>query len=278
MAGDGEGAMSRDGMTPQREEALLAAMLRYQVGVDPNVVGPVLDLAAVGLVNDAWRNSPVENWHAGHGPLDDGAMLRVNAHTTWRVRELVRRWRAEVGVAPDADVDALDELDLDEVDWLAVRIFRWLTHPTRRLPIGATLSDVAGASLDEFVDHVDGVLGAFAASAEARGIRHAVWRAAAHGGLACRHWWGTPTWPALVDRFVTALDGPSDPHWGPDGAWRARLPAAPAQVADRILLRRTLLQQPWALKADAATWLVGAGIGSLRDRLPALPDDLELPE
>lgn len=42
----------------------------------------VLDLAAVGIVNSAWRNSPAEDWHA-QGRLDDGDMLRINAHNTW---------------------------------------------------------------------------------------------------------------------------------------------------------------------------------------------------
>ena len=57
----------RDEISPQREAALLEAMLRYQIGIDPGRVGPVLDLAAVGIVNSAWRNSPVEDWHAGDG-------------------------------------------------------------------------------------------------------------------------------------------------------------------------------------------------------------------
>ncbi|MDU0291481.1 hypothetical protein [Saccharothrix longispora] len=40
-------------------------MLRHQLGIDPHHVGAVLDVAAVGLVNSAWRNSPMEDWPAG---------------------------------------------------------------------------------------------------------------------------------------------------------------------------------------------------------------------
>jgi hypothetical protein len=40
----------RDEISPQREEALLEAVLRYQMGIDPDRLGPVLDLAAVGIV------------------------------------------------------------------------------------------------------------------------------------------------------------------------------------------------------------------------------------
>lgn len=67
----------REEISPQREEALLEAVLRNRVGIDPDRLGPVLDLAAVGIVNSGWRNSPVEDWHAGDGPLSDGDMLRV---------------------------------------------------------------------------------------------------------------------------------------------------------------------------------------------------------
>ncbi|GAB3002926.1 hypothetical protein [Saccharothrix stipae] len=77
-----EGAARQGELTAGQEENLVEAMLRHQVGIDPDHVGAVLDLAAVGLVNSAWRNSPVEDWHAGDGPLSDGDMLRINAHTT----------------------------------------------------------------------------------------------------------------------------------------------------------------------------------------------------
>ena len=72
-----------DPISPEREQALLDAILRHQVGIDPHDAAVVLDLAAVGIVNNAWRNSPVEDWHA-QGRLDDGDMLRINAHSTWR--------------------------------------------------------------------------------------------------------------------------------------------------------------------------------------------------
>src|SRR5215472_7439314 len=48
------------------------------------MLGPVLDLAAIGLVNGAWRNTCVGTWHV-QGRMRDGDMLRVNSHTTWQV-------------------------------------------------------------------------------------------------------------------------------------------------------------------------------------------------
>ncbi|MFE9205414.1 hypothetical protein [Micromonospora sp. NPDC007230] len=260
-----------DALTPQQESEFVRAMLAHQVGIDPDRVGPVLDLAAVGVVNNAWRNSPVEDWHAGDGPLSDGDMLRINSHTCWRVRQIIRRWRREVGPAADADAGRLDGVGVDDWDWLAVRIWRWLVNPQRLLPGGSRLVEIAGDDLADFSDHVADVLGGWAAAAEERGGRHAAWRTAAHGGLACRHWWGTPTWPSLVDDFVTALDEPSHPHWGPNGQRRQRLRPEPAQVADRRVLRRTLLREPWALQPAAAQWVVAAGIGYLQPGIPPLP-------
>ena len=36
-------------------------VLRDKVGIDPRRLAPVLDLAALGLVNMAWRNTVVED-------------------------------------------------------------------------------------------------------------------------------------------------------------------------------------------------------------------------
>jgi hypothetical protein len=70
---------------------------------------------------------------------------------------------------------ALDGLDTDDVDRLAVRIFRWLVNPSRRLPTGVTVADLAGDDLGEFTGHVDGTLGGFAATAGRRGPRFALY-------------------------------------------------------------------------------------------------------
>jgi len=260
-----------DELTPPEEQALTEAILRHQIGIDPHQLRAVLDLAAVGVVNSAWRNSPVEDWHAGGGPLDDGDMLRINAHTTWRVRQIMRRWRREEGIAPRAMTDALDALTVAEVDWLTERIFRWMTNRTRLLPTGTALQDLAGDGYDEFRDHAGRVLGNLAATAEQRGAQYALWRTAAHGGLACPHWWGTPTWPGIVDAFLRALDDPTHRHWGTDGRWRTSLDPQPPQVANRDGLQGMLLQRPWDLDAVAARWIVAAGIGYLQHPFPSLP-------
>jgi hypothetical protein len=125
------------------------------------------------------------------------------------------------------------------------RIYQWIVNPGRRLPTGMTLLDLARGNLPQLENDADEALTAFVYQAEDRGVGFAFRRAAAHGGLACRHWWGHPSWPDLVDRFIQALDDPADPHWGDNGEFRVRLPAEPAAVQERDSLRRKLLQQPW---------------------------------
>jgi hypothetical protein len=51
-------------------------VLREQIGVDPSNLSVVLNLAAVGITNGTWRNSPLEDWH-GEGRIHDGGMLRT---------------------------------------------------------------------------------------------------------------------------------------------------------------------------------------------------------
>jgi len=68
-------AQRRSELTVDHQENPLEVILRHQVGIDSHHVGAVLDVAVVGVVNSAWRNSPVENWHAGNGPLSGGDML-----------------------------------------------------------------------------------------------------------------------------------------------------------------------------------------------------------
>jgi len=223
------------------------------------MLGPVLDLAAIGLVNGAWRNTCVEGWHV-EGRMRDGDMLRVNSHTTWRVRQLVRRWMREIGLEAADPTSALEGTAADDVWWLVRRLYQWLVNPSRELPTGVTLAQLAGDGLPEYQADADDSLRTFGVQAEDHGVRFGFARTAAHGALACSHWWGHPHWPIGVERFMKALDNPADDHWGPRGEHRTALSAAPPDVGDRAYLRRLLLSRPWDLSTDAAQWLVRAGI------------------
>jgi hypothetical protein len=55
--------------------------------VDQNVV---LDLAAVAIARLAWRDSPVEDWHAAPASrICDADLMRATVNVTRRVRELL---------------------------------------------------------------------------------------------------------------------------------------------------------------------------------------------
>jgi hypothetical protein len=256
---------------PEPDSAGIARVLREQIGVDPSNPSVVLNLAAIGITNGTWRNSPLEDWH-GEGRICDGGMLRVNVATTKLVREVLTDHLGEIvgdeGVALTA-IEDLADLEADFSDELFVSIFERLVDPVRVLPDGRTLRQLAGEDLDELVDHMDRALGAIAASAERHGLDFALLRAAAHGGLACSHWWGTPWWPDIVTEFLARLEDPDHPHWGKDRARYARLPTQPAEVVDRRQLRRLLVDAPEALSAEGAAYCVAAGIGFIHEPIRA---------
>jgi hypothetical protein len=120
------------GLSPQGEDEFIVEILRDQVGIDPRSLRAVLRLTALGLVNSAWRNTHVEDWHS-EGRLHDGDMLRISSHTSWRLDQLLRRWRVQMGIAPDAPAHSLDEIGFDDFRWLGGRIYQWIVNPSRRL-------------------------------------------------------------------------------------------------------------------------------------------------
>ena len=57
---------------------------------------------------------------------------------------------------------------------------------------------LAGDDLPEYEADADDTLSAFGGQAEDRGVRFGFARTAAHGALACSHWWGHPYWAIRV--------------------------------------------------------------------------------
>jgi hypothetical protein len=253
------------------DPARIPVLLRQEVGVDPNDAGVILNLAAIGITNGAWRNSQVEDWH-GDGRIYDGGMLRTNVATTKLVRGVVDDYLGEV-FDDEGNIlfttEDLADLEGDLSDELFLDIFERLSDPERVLPDGRTLRRLAGKDLDGLVDHMDKALGAIATSVERHGLDFALQRAAAHGGLACSRWWGTPWWPDIVGEFLARLDNPLHRHWGEAGERHARLPAQPPEVADRRLLRALLLESPEELSEEGAEFCVAAGIGYISEPIRA---------
>jgi hypothetical protein len=255
----------------ESDPARIPVLLRQEVGVDPNDAAVILNLAAIGITNGAWRNSQVEDWH-GDGRIYDGGMLRTNVATTKLVREALDDHLGDV-FDDEGDVlfatEDFADLDSDLSNELFLDIFERLSDPERLLPDRRTLRQLAGEDLDRLVDHMDRTLGGIAASAERHGLDFALQRAAVHGGLACTRWWGTPWWPDIVAEFLARLDNPQHRHWGEAGERYARLPAQPPEVADRRLLRALLLEAPEELSEEGAEFCVDAGIGYISEPIRA---------
>ncbi|MFJ9176564.1 hypothetical protein [Streptomyces sp. NPDC102360] len=208
--------------TLEQELTAISEVLARYGGTDPDDLGAVITLAALGLTNGAWRNTCVEDWHAGSGPLTDGDMLRINAATSRGVRQRMLGWtrECELGAEAGSRTDTLSRVYPEDLLPLMERLYRWLVRPDRMLPTGTTLGELAGAcggDLAEYEDCADRALSGFLTGAEERGVAYAFLRAAAHGAGACRHWWGHPDWPRRVGAFRDAMGDPGHPHWGADG-------------------------------------------------------------
>jgi hypothetical protein len=258
-------------MDLQPDPTMIRAFLRQEVGIDPNEAAVVLDLASIGITNGARRNSPLEDWHS-QGRIHDGGMLRTNVAMTKLVLGVFADYLGQDLDDEEGIITATEdfaELDSDFTDELFMALFERLSDPDRVLPDGRTLLQLAGEDLDELTDHMDTAIGGIAASAERDGLDFALQRAAAHGGLACRHWWGTPWWPDIVAEFLARLDNPRHPHWGETGDFYTRLPAQPPEVADRPRLRALLLDSPELLSDAGAEFCVAAGIGYVSEPIQA---------
>jgi hypothetical protein len=59
---DSEEVATTIGRGPDR--AGIVTVLREHIGIEPSDPAMVLKLAAIGITNGTWRNSPLEDWHA----------------------------------------------------------------------------------------------------------------------------------------------------------------------------------------------------------------------
>ncbi|MBB5157412.1 hypothetical protein [Saccharopolyspora phatthalungensis] len=251
-------------------------------------VRELVDLASVGMVLHAWRNSPLEDAHASAwSPLTDGEMMRANAATTRLVRELFVEFSAgvlDVDVPPPAanvdftadnaatgdrdlsieDCSVLDEFD--DIDLLVEDLLRplHLALLRRVLPCGYTVAEVTGELYDDLDEHIAQVLDGFAHIVEMHGLRAALYMKAIAGRS--QNWWLTPAWPDTVHALQTVLADSKHPHWEiggyPDMADR------PDRCAEVDQLVSVLKEGPDRLTAAEARWCVQkAGIGYCRHRV-----------
>src|SRR5690606_23630067 len=88
-----EAAMTDDLPHPHRSDRIRARLrtvarrTAHSLELDPSEQAVVLDLAALAIARLAWRNSPVEDWHAApDSRISDAEMMRATTSITRHVR------------------------------------------------------------------------------------------------------------------------------------------------------------------------------------------------
>ncbi|WP_426593823.1 hypothetical protein ACPPVS_18860 [Cellulomonas sp. McL0617] len=208
--------------------------------------------AATRITLALWRNTPVENWHAGRSPLHDGTMMRINAATTRLVRAM---------------------LSLDHVDWVAMGLA--IVNPSRVLPTGQSVLELGLAChnpddpahdndpCDDLAEMAQKAIGwgrAYRLHERELGVRTLIESFCVFD----EGWFGAPGWGLIVDRFVAAVDDREHAHWRGqrEKPWFDEwFTNPPGDIADHAELRRLLLSGPDLLSEAAAEWCVNGAIG-----------------
>lgn len=245
--------------------ALFMSDLRY-VDFHPDDIITVLRYAVLGLERLMWRNTVLEDWHAGpDSRLHDSDMFRANTDTTRIIHSAL--WGAFADRLIDPVLVAGSAFDAGDVEVLASafqQIMEDAFDPDRVLPHGPTLGELARTEeeFDELWRHAMAQTEALEEQADLRGV-HVILMFLALKGYASRSHWLAPDWPKKVDVFMAIASDPAHNWWKKEYcSYPSKLPE---DVADFDGLRKTLLLSPWLLSAEAAEFCVcTVGIGFVR--------------
>jgi hypothetical protein len=239
-------------------------------GFEPDNLDQMVDMAAVGITAMWWRNTQVEDWHAGTdiGALSDADMYRINTQTTFKVRERLKRWCRQQDIRGMAQVAEANPAHLETVVYL---LYRWFTNPKRLLVTGETLYDVVAQTLSNARAHPEGnVPDDVTPESELAAYRDEVAGAASYALLCMdKHdprsvlygpavssiawatgWWGKPRYASHVDAVFAALNNPDH------RIWRGKPIPAPPAGTDLAEVRKLMLSRPWQLPDAVCEWLI----------------------
>jgi hypothetical protein len=215
----------------------LTAFAQAQFGLDPDSDRvPMMGLAAIGLTVQAWRNTSLEDLHAGdhvNGGLPDSDMMRFNIATFRVVKE---------HVAPD------------RCEWDALQAA--LTDPDRILPGGSTVGALAGGEFEQLASDVRNALSISRLIERQRGFPFLRTLLAVQAGTSNKEWYGSPWWQDVVKVFIELLDDPASSAWKYDERYEPVPPAA----CDRTVLAEALLEKPESLDDQAIFWCLKHGL------------------
>ena len=195
----------------------------------------LVSMAASGLVQLAWRVSPVEAAHGSRRGPSDGEMMAESIHLHRVANDLLRTgdrswaWKFE------------DHLLNLERTW---------TGTSR------TVRDMLYGHLGAFRRHVRTTLAGLWGREDESG-REPLLRELAYWAEP-RHF-GMPRWAAIADRTVDLIMDPGDPSW--DGRGHRLTVYVPQRLRDRPEeLRTALREDPLSLGVDALDGLIDSGV------------------
>jgi hypothetical protein len=230
-------------------------------GVHRDDVTTLTRWAPLALTSLCWRNTVIEERHCDPtSTLSDGAMLMANVDTTrtftWAMSDLWRLWEID----QHSCLDDVSDIEADSLEAVLLEYTEDLLDPTRLMPHGVLLGEVAGEELTDLSQHMHTQVTALAEAAEEDGTDVVLMWLALRGMSACANWWGGPAWPRRVDEWLRLVDEPAHEFWS-----GTPLPPAPGLASDREWLRYTLLTGPDRLGVEVADWCTQEGrIGSVR--------------
>jgi hypothetical protein len=240
----------------QLREALLERHMH------PEDTALLLRYAPAALTHLCWRNSVIEDWHAGpQSRISDADMMRASVATTrifhQALTDALSPTLAETG---PYSADSFDPEDLSQAFCDAFDI---AFDPDRVLPHGVSLSALAGDELEELREHASHQLDTLLDVADEEGVHLVLMWLALRGKLAVPNWWGTPNWPFVVDEFFRALSDPSHKHWG-DGGCPGEFPS---EAGSPDQLRHRLIVAPEEVASDILDFCIHKGqIGRIQVR------------
>jgi hypothetical protein len=207
---------------------------REGIGPDPD---SILDAAAVGMVERVWRNSPLEDMHAGKRGPSDGEVFAESVALQGVARAALIQGGSSGLLAFEGHV--LDR----ERPWAAG---------------GRTLQDMGYGHLGAFTRHVKQQIDVLMDIDEVYGKRtlhgYLIMITAIYG----RRHRGMPGWPGIVAGVRAVLENPEHPAW--NGHGRESITAAPAETPPPDQLCRILIDAPDKLPLSVFDWLTHKGV------------------
>ncbi|MFE2530006.1 hypothetical protein ACFXEL_37925 [Streptomyces sp. NPDC059382] len=202
-----------------------AEVLRH-FGIDVNDAEVLVSAAAVGLVNDAWRDGPLDVIHSADGGPSDGEIFAQSVDLYRRAREAFITARTDGAEALLAFQAVASDVHLP---WAGGSRF--------------TLR-ASGEPTHAFVRHVDNRVWYTSKLMREQGWRVGVLHRAASAAFVASGHFGMPGWSGVVTSVmerIAVLDR-SD---------------APAALADLDAVEAALREAPDRLGADSLDWLAG---------------------